>query len=197
LCIIKTFRIKFESNPLSHVFYRLSTLFVEHKQTQTNTCITTFSDLTNKNFQYIIAQVYKYNVARHDKTCINDHTAQCIGITKRMGICFSTFYCCYGNNSRTIRCKFENGRVAALKGLFNVLNNNKLVLFFDILTQNMLKEIDSVFYMNYLAFIFSELHLNLKMIILTSFSFPSVLTSCSNFTIVFLFKCSYLNNYTR
>ena len=29
----------------------------------------------------------------------------------------------------------------------------------------MLKEIDSVFYMNYLAFIFSERHLNLKMII--------------------------------
>jgi len=54
-----------------------------------------------------------------------------------------------------------------------------------------------VFYRNSLAFIFSERHLNLKMIILTSFSFRSVLTSRSNFTIVFLFKCSYLNNYTR
>ena len=62
------------------------------------------------------------------------------------------------HNSCTIRCYFENGRVAALKGLFNVLNNNELVLFFDILTQNMLKEIDSVFYMNSLAFIFSKRH---------------------------------------
>jgi len=61
----------------------------------------------------------------------------------------------------------------------------------------MLKEIDSVFDMNYLALIFSERHLNLKMIILTSFSFRGVLTSRSNFTIVFLFKCLYLNNYTR
>jgi len=87
--------------------------------------------------------------------------------------------------------------VAALKGLFYVLNNNKLVLFFDILTQNMLKEIDSAFYMNSLAFIFSKRHLNLKMIILTLFSFRGVLTSRSNLTIVFLFKCSYLNNYTR
>ena len=51
--------------------------------------------------------------------------------------------------------------------------------------------------MNSLAFIFLERHLNLKMIILTSFSFLGVLTSLSNFTIVFLFKCSYLNNYTR
>jgi len=118
-------------------------------------------------------------------------------ITKLMVICFSTFYCCYGNHSCTISCYFENGRVAALKGLFNVLNKNKLVLFFDILTQNMLKEIDNVFYMSSLAFIFSERHLNLKMIILTSFSFRIVLTSRSNFTIVFLFKCSYLNNYTR
>ena len=114
-----------------------------------------------------------------------------------MVICFSTFYCYYGNHSCTIRCYFENGRVAALKGLFNVLNNNKLVLFFDILTQNMLKEIDIVFYKNSLAFIFSERHLNLKMIILTSFSFRGVLTSRSNLTIGFLFKCSYLNNYTR
>ena len=116
---------------------------------------------------------------------------------KRMVICFSTFYCCYGNHSCTIRCYYENGRVAALKGLINVLNNNKLVLFFDIFTQNMLQEIDRVFDMNSLALIFSEHHLNLKMIILTSFSFRSVLTSHSNFTIVFLFKCSYLNNYTR
>jgi len=69
--------------------------------------------------------------------------------------------------------------------------------FFDILTQNMLKEIDNVSYMSFLAFIFSERHLNWKMIILTSFSFRGVLTSRSNFTIVFLFKCSYLNNYTR
>jgi len=114
-----------------------------------------------------------------------------------MVICFSIFYCCYGNHSCTIRCYFENGRVAALKGLFNVLNNNKLFLFFDILTQNMLKEIDSVFYMNSLAFIFFERHLNLKMIILTSFSFRGVLMLRSNFTIVFLFKCLYLNNYTR
>jgi len=30
-----------------------------------------------------------------------------------------------------------------MKGLFNVLNNNKLALFFDILTQDMIKEIDS------------------------------------------------------
>jgi len=41
----------------------------------------------------------------------------------------------------------------------------------------MLKEIDNVFYMSSLAFIFSERHLNLKMIILTSFSFRGVLTS--------------------
>ena len=116
---------------------------------------------------------------------------------KLIVICFSTFYCCYGNHLCTIRCCFENGRVAALKGLFNVLNNYKLVLFFDILTQNMLKEIDNVFYMSSLAFIFSERHLNLKMIILTSFSFRGVLTSHSNFIIVFLLKCSYLNNYTR
>jgi len=114
-----------------------------------------------------------------------------------MVICFSTFYSCYGNHSCTIRCYFENGRVAALNGLLNVLNNNKLVLFFDIFTQNMLKEIDRVFDMNSLVLIFSERHLNLKMIILTSFSFRSVLTSRSNFTIVFLFKCLYLNNYTR
>jgi len=43
------------------------------------------------------------------------------------------------------RCYFENGRVAALKGLFNVRNNNKLIIFLDILTQNMLKEVMSVF----------------------------------------------------
>jgi len=45
----------------------------------------------------------------------------------------------------------------------------------------MLKEIDSVFDMNSLALIFSERHLNLKVIILTSFSFRGVLTSGSNF----------------
>ena len=61
----------------------------------------------------------------------------------------------------------------------------------------MLEEIDRVCDRNFLALIFSERHLNLKMIILTSFYFRSVLTSRSNFTIVFLFKCSYLNNYTR
>jgi len=87
--------------------------------------------------------------------------------------------------------------VAALKWLFNVLNNNILVSFFDILTQDMLKETDRVFDMNSLALLFAERHLNLKMIILTSFSFRSVLTSRSNFTLVFLFKCSYLDNYTR
>ena len=64
-------------------------------------------------------------------------------------------------------------------------------------TVHMLKEIDSVFDMNYLALIFSERHLSLNMIILTSFSFRGVLMSCSNFTIVFLFKCSYLKYYTR
>ena len=80
-----------------------------------------------------------------------------------------------------------------MKGLFNVLDNNKLVIFFDILTQNMLKEIDNVFDMNSLALIFSEGHLNLKMVVLTSFSLRDVLTQ----------KCSYsnahnyLNNYTR
>ena len=51
--------------------------------------------------------------------------------------------------------------------------------------------------MNSLALLFSERHLNLKMIILTSFSFRSVLTSRSIFTIMLLFKCSYLDNYTR
>ena len=61
----------------------------------------------------------------------------------------------------------------------------------------MLKEIYRVFDMNTLALIFSERHLNLKMIILTSFSFRGVLTSRSNYTMMFLFKCSYLNNYTR
>jgi len=124
------------------------------------------------------------------------HTSQCIGITKPMAICFSTFYCCYGNRLCTIRCYFENGRVAALKGLFNVLNNNKFVFFY-ILTRNMLKEIYNVFYMSSLVFIFSERHLNLKMIMLTSFSFRGVLTSRSNYTIVFILKSSYLNNYTR
>jgi len=69
---------------------------------------------------------------------------------------------------------FENGRVAALKGLFIVLNNNKLVLFFDNLTQDMLKEIYRVFNMNTLVLILSERHLNLKMIILASFSFRGV-----------------------
>jgi len=39
---------------------------------------------------------------------------------------------------------FENGRVAASKGLFNVRNNNKLIIFLDILTQNMSKEVMSV-----------------------------------------------------
>jgi len=125
------------------------------------------------------------------------HTAQCIGITKLMVICFSTFYCCYGNRSCTIRCYFENGRVAALKGLFNVLNNNKWVLFFDILTQNMLNKIDRVFDMNSLALIFSERHLNLKMIILTSFFSVVFWRHLPNFTIVFTIKCSYLNKYTR
>jgi len=89
----------------------------------------------------------------------------------------------------TIRCYFENGRVAALKGLFVVLNNTILVLFFDNLTQDMLKEIYRVFNTNTLALIFSERYLNLKMIILTSFSFRGVLTSRSNSTMVFLFKC--------
>jgi len=82
-----------------------------------------------------------------------------------MVICISTFYSYYGNHSCTIRCYFENGRVAALKGLFNVLYNNTLVLLLYILTQNMLKEMKSVFDMNSLASIFSERHLNLKMII--------------------------------
>jgi len=69
--------------------------------------------------------------------------------------------------------------------------------FFIFLHKKMLKEIDNVFYMSSLSFIFSERHLNMKMVILTSFSFRGVLTSRSNFQIVFLFKCSYLNNYTR
>jgi len=60
----------------------------------------------------------------------------------------------------------------------------------------MLEEIDRVIDLNALALIFTERHLNLKMIILTSFSFRSVLTSRSNFTIVFLLECSYHNNYT-
>jgi len=47
-----------------------------------------------------------------------------------------------------MRCYFENVRVAALKGLFNVLNNYKLVLFYYILTQDILKEIFRVFDMN-------------------------------------------------
>ena len=42
---------------------------------------------------------------------------------------------------------------AAFKGLFNVLNNNKSVLFLDILTQDKLKEIVRVFDMNSLALI--------------------------------------------
>jgi len=69
---------------------------------------------------------------------------------------------------------FENGRVAALKGLFIVLNNNKLVLFFGNFTQDMLKEIYRVFNMNTLVLILSERHLNLKMIILASFSYRVV-----------------------
>jgi len=65
------------------------------------------------------------------------------------------------------------------------------------ITKDMLEEIDRVCDMNSLALIFSERHLNFKMIILTSFSFRSVLTSGSNFTILLLFKYSYLPNYTR
>jgi len=52
----------------------------------------------------------------------------------------------------------------------------------------MLNEIDKLFDMNSIAFLNSERHLNLKMIILKSFSFHGVLTSHSNFTIVFLFN---------
>jgi len=85
----------------------------------------------------------------------------------------------------------------ALKVLLNVLNNNELVLFFDILKQDMLKEIDEVFDMNSLSLKCSKRHLNLKMIILTPFPFRNILTSHSNFTIVLLFKCAYLYNYTR
>ena len=114
-----------------------------------------------------------------------------------MVICFSTFFSCYGNHLCTIRCYFENGRVAALKRLFIVLNNNKLFLFFDNLTQDMFNEIYRLFSMNTLALIFSERHLNLKMIILTSFCVGGVLTSRSNSTMVFLFKCLHLKNYTR
>ena len=75
-----------------------------------------------------------------------------------MVICFSTFHSYYGNHSCPIRCYFEKGRVAALKGLFNVLNNNIIFYFLDILTQNILKEIDRVFDMNSLALIFSQRH---------------------------------------
>jgi len=131
----------------------------------------------------------------HIDLIFGKHTVPCKGITKLMVICFSTFYCCYGNHSCTIRCFFENDRVAALKGLFNVLNNNILVFFYN-LTQNMLKEIDSVFYMNYLALIFSERHLTWQWLFWRHF-FRGVLTSRSNFTIVVLFKCTYLNNCTR
>jgi len=38
----------------------------------------------------------------------------------------------------------KKGRVAAFKWLFNVLNNNIRFYVFDILTQDLLKEIDSV-----------------------------------------------------
>jgi len=55
-----------------------------------------------------------------------------------------------------------------------------------------LKEIDIVLNMNSLALIFSEHHFNLKIIILRSFSFLRVLSSCLNFTTVGLFKCSFL-----
>ena len=61
----------------------------------------------------------------------------------------------------------------------------------------MLQEIDRVFNTNSLKEIFSERHYNLKIIFLTLFSFDNVLTSCLNFTTVCLFKCSYLNNYSR
>jgi len=69
--------------------------------------------------------------------------------------------------------------------------------YFLIFLHRICKRENRVFDMNSLALIFSECNLNLKRIILTSFSFRNVLTSHSNFTIVFLLKCSYLNNYTR
>jgi len=46
---------------------------------------------------------------------------------------------------------FSKGRVAAFKGVFNVLNNNILVLFLDIIKQDKLKELVRVFDINYLA----------------------------------------------
>ena len=66
----------------------------------------------------------------------------------------------------------ENGRVAALKGLFNVRNNNKLIIFLDILTQNMLKEVMSVF-----SFYIFRTSFKLENDYLTSLSFRGVLTS--------------------
>jgi len=78
-----------------------------------------------------------------------------------MVICFSTFDGYYGNHSCVFRCNFEKGRVVVFKGLFDVLNNNSRFYFLDILTQDILKEIDRVFDMNSLALIFSQRHLNL------------------------------------
>jgi len=78
-----------------------------------------------------------------------------------MVICFSTFDGCYGNHLCEIRCNFEKGRVAVFEGLFNALNNNIRFCFLDILTQDILKEINRVFDMNSLALIFSQRHLNL------------------------------------
>jgi len=47
---------------------------------------------------------------------------------------------CYGNHSCAIRCYCEKGRVAAYKGLFTVINNNKLDWSLDIPTKDMLKK---------------------------------------------------------
>jgi len=111
---------------------------------------------------------------------------------------FSTFHSFYGNHQCTIKCYSEKGGVAAFKGLFNVLNNNIMFYFFlDILTQNILNEIDRVFNMTSLALIIIfKTSFKLVNYYLTSFSFRGVLTSPSNLTILFLFKCSYIYNYT-
>jgi len=84
-----------------------------------------------------------------------------------------------------------------LKGYLMFLTITLCFIFLDILTQNILNEIDRVFNMTSLALIIIfKTSFKLVNYYLTSFSFRGVLTSPSNLTILFLFKCSYIYNYT-
>jgi len=130
----------------------------------TTPALMAFSNIEAINF-YFNAKLTNFAICFHIISIFDLHTAQCIGITKRMVVCFSTFDGCRGNHPCTIACYLKRAGLLPLKG--------------------------------YLMFLTITNRFYLKKIILTSFSFRGVLTSRSNFTIVFLFKCTYLNNYTR